>query len=306
LPITSLLHGNRALLFSYLKDSLVTEFEDLREQHPAIALETLNEVRIDSIPEIEAEPEYSNPEELNSFPENRMEEIAEILLEEKAPEPETFDRQEFSEMELKPVEPIVTESLIDLPFENFDMKYLHHLEKEPENKEEIISSNEITISSKEEKIEESAEIKRETGIISNIEPHDFLGWLEAKKKIKQNIPKPVDLEESKEEEIVLKEEEPVIEEKKIKKFNSLIDKFIENSPSISKPQTTKFYNPAQKAKESVIENFDLVTETLARIYMKQNNYKKAIIVYEKLSLLYPEKNSYFAAQILELQTLLNK
>ena len=41
----------------------------------------------------------------------------------------------------------------------------------------------------------------------------------------------------------------------------------------------------------------LMTETLARIYLEQKNYDKAIQSYKILSLKYPEKSSFFADQI---------
>ncbi|WP_299581438.1 hypothetical protein [uncultured Sunxiuqinia sp.] len=49
----------------------------------------------------------------------------------------------------------------------------------------------------------------------------------------------------------------------------------------------------------------LVTETLAKIYAQQKHYKKAIEVYENLSLKFPEKNTYFAGQIEILKKLTN-
>ena len=52
----------------------------------------------------------------------------------------------------------------------------------------------------------------------------------------------------------------------------------------------------------MVQNDDLhhegfMTETLARIYLEQKNYDKAIKSYKILSLKYPEKSSFFADQI---------
>lgn len=76
-------------------------------------------------------------------------------------------------------------------------------------------------------------------------------------------------------------------------FDTILDKFIRESPRISRPKA-EFYNPANMAKQSVEEDEDLVTETLAKLYYKQGHYKKAIRAYEKLCLIYPHKMAYFA------------
>ncbi len=58
-----------------------------------------------------------------------------------------------------------------------------------------------------------------------------------------------------------------------------------------------------KVKQSVSENDDLLTETLASIYIKQKQFQKAINIFEKLRLKYPEKNTYFATRISDLEKL---
>lgn len=80
----------------------------------------------------------------------------------------------------------------------------------------------------------------------------------------------------------------------------LIDKFITENPSISRPKA-EFYNPISAAQNSIIDQENIVSETLAKIYEQQNYFEKAISIYKKLGLKYPEKSRYFAAQIERLQ-----
>lgn len=87
----------------------------------------------------------------------------------------------------------------------------------------------------------------------------------------------------------------------------LIDKFIELNPSIKRPKA-EFYSSTKMASRSIDEdpNNDFVTETLAEIHVKQNNYLKAIKIYKKLSLLNPEKSNYFAELIKNLKEKINE
>lgn len=84
--------------------------------------------------------------------------------------------------------------------------------------------------------------------------------------------------------------------------NALIEKFLRDNPSISRPPQQEFYNPMQAAQSSVVDSENIVSETLANIYIRQGHYDKAISILEKLSLKYPEKSSYFAALIEETRT----
>ena len=82
---------------------------------------------------------------------------------------------------------------------------------------------------------------------------------------------------------------------------ALIDAFIANKPKL-KPldKDSKLINIAE---DRVVETESLMTETLARIYVEQKNYDKAIQSYQILSLKYPEKSSLFADQIQAIKVL---
>ena len=82
-----------------------------------------------------------------------------------------------------------------------------------------------------------------------------------------------------------------------------------NNPKLESEKTTmiplekpkrEFYSPSKKAKESIDGNKMPVSETLAKIFVLQGNYPKAIYVYEQLIIIYPKKKSIFASQIKQL------
>ena len=77
----------------------------------------------------------------------------------------------------------------------------------------------------------------------------------------------------------------------------LINTFINQKITIKKPKKEAFFKAEDVAKESLVENNELITPTLAKVYLEQGHYGKAISAYEKLILKYPEKNSFFANQI---------
>ena len=89
-------------------------------------------------------------------------------------------------------------------------------------------------------------------------------------------------------------EEP---EGRLEQQAALIDLFIRNEPMIS-PIQPDVERPAIKelAKESLVEDTSLITETMARIYAAQGQLGRARRAYKLLALKYPEKSVYFAAQ----------
>lgn len=82
-----------------------------------------------------------------------------------------------------------------------------------------------------------------------------------------------------------------------RKERKSIDGILSNNLQIIRNKKEAFFNANDAAKESLIENYELVTPTLARVYLEQGHYEKAISAYKKLILKYPEKNVFFASQI---------
>ncbi len=95
--------------------------------------------------------------------------------------------------------------------------------------------------------------------------------------------------------------------------DSVIDKFIDldskSTESIlmtDKPNdvTAESDIKAEVSSESLIQHEAFLTESLAKIYIKQKKYAKALEIIKKLSLKYPEKNVYFADQIRYLEKII--
>ncbi len=73
---------------------------------------------------------------------------------------------------------------------------------------------------------------------------------------------------------------------------------------IAKNVDARSEQKVEKLAETSLENREVITDTMAEVWEKQGNYPKAIEIYNKLSLLEPSKNAYFAAKIEDLKKLL--
>ena len=101
--------------------------------------------------------------------------------------------------------------------------------------------------------------------------------------------------------LLQEDDTPELEETPKLRGHELIDGFIERSEE----ETSIRLQPADENKAiSEEEDDSCFTETLAKIYVKQQRYSKALEIIKKLSLKYPKKNAYFADQIRFLEKLI--
>ena len=143
-----------------------------------------------------------------------------------------------------------------------------------------VVAEEIETKQIEKSIQEQPSIEQELNIgkpidFNNSETHSFNQWLQ-----------------------LATDKKPIVRHNKPEKTSpkaSIIDKFISENPKItplSKANTSSF-----KPVEQSYNASELMTETLAKVYLEQKKYTSAIKAYEILSLKYPEKSGFFADQI---------
>ncbi len=121
---------------------------------------------------------------------------------------------------------------------------------------------------------------------SREERHSFAEWLQLSRL------QPIDRSE----------EKPAAEPAPIARKFEIIDRFIEANPKMPAVRKDSAAGPIAEAQP---DTSSLMTETLARVYLEQKKYTKAIQAYEILILKYPEKSSFFADRISEIKNLQN-
>lgn len=79
----------------------------------------------------------------------------------------------------------------------------------------------------------------------------------------------------------------------------LINRFLKiENPKIAKDESYEENENIDKAiRKSAKDDFKVVTETMAKIYLKQGNKEKAMQIYQQLMTSNPKKSIYFANQI---------
>lgn len=310
---TALAVPDREVLYYYLhnleKKPVVLKQEPVRTPEP-VAL-PVEPVRVEPIPEPVAE-EIKPAENIVTIPpiETTVETPEETIpaVTEIVPETDVVEIVAEADPVKVPeamIEPVVEE--LPLKEEEINVPVSETLEVEP-----LSSEPQIPVETEELKPAQPGN-----------EAHSFMEWLQLAGKqplekpaaiVSPPAPEPqsvVQRPEIKEEkpeapaaplvEVTKEDIEKAVANSNINDFGNILDKFIKENPSISRPKA-EFFNPVNMARQSVEEDDELVTETLANLYYKQGNHRKAIRAYEKLCLLYPSKMTYFATLIQKIKT----
>ena len=99
----------------------------------------------------------------------------------------------------------------------------------------------------------------------------------------------------------LKTNQTTLKTSNIENKFELIDSFLAKQQKIV-PDKSKINNE-DLSEQSWVNSNELMTETLAKVFIKQKKYVKALEAYQILGLKYPEKNSFFADRIKEIKDL---
>jgi hypothetical protein len=163
---------------------------------------------------------------------------------------------------------------------------------------DVISEKKPSIAKETEDIEKGSEenLKIDEPLpFSKTDTHSFGEWLKLTRATpidrQKETPKPKETSRTSSQEA------------KDRKFQ-LIDKFIQDRPKME-PKTGSKKNK-NLAKPYTQYPDTLMTETLAKVYLQQKNYKKAVQAYKILILKNPKKSGFFADQIHAIQNLIKE
>ena len=289
----------------------VEETASVQDEVPEPVVEELTapeEFHAEEIVE-EAAPEAAVPAE-EAAPETEV--PAEDLLTETLPEPEVPAE---SNLELRTREELVAEieaRLMELESERHvisagdpteeKLTAEFHAIPEPQGQDDLEAASPVTTESEihiESRTRAEADNLIETVIEAGNEPHVVIEAEAETESRAEQEPEPAELLELITD---INEEEP--EPEKQLSPSDLIDRFIKVSPTIERMSQREVQPVRDLSEQSPDEPGKFITETLAKIYVTQGYYTKAINIYEKLSLQYPEKSAYFASRIEKIKDLI--
>jgi tetratricopeptide (TPR) repeat protein len=276
IALASTLHSNRTWLYGFLKEPI------LQKNTPTELVDTLP---TEIIPEIilETAPVAVAPSS------SSLSQLAASMMEEPEPEVREVKRGEDSQVrEDKREEEEGRQEVRDLDF--LDKSILA-----------AAVSSSIFLEVSEQDAEQDTEQDSSKGasqgpaevVLQDAEQEDALfTWLRSVSDEEEIIEEGLE----KVREVKREEEEGRKSTESIQPTLNLIEKFIATEPRIT-PGKVEQYTGVSFAKDSLEENFDWVTETMAKLYAAQGKIDRARKAYKRLIELHPEKKIHFENQL---------
>ncbi|MFT7380344.1 MAG: hypothetical protein ACI9Z3_000219 [Roseivirga sp.] len=197
----------------------------------------------------------------------------------------TLEQKEVSSIELPKVEtPFEAKKQIETVVENKEVTILPVVEKPAETNLNI----------KEEQLPPTPSTITPSKLVKSDQINELEKDLIEIRERKQRLAKMLNQQDNK------VEEQKNAPKKERKSQVELIEKFIQNEPQFGKQKDLgqdSEYHQEDLATKKLKYRDEFATETLAALLFKQKKYERALDIYEKLSLKFPEKRTYFALQI---------
>ena len=268
-------------------------FNDEKLEEEVLKVEPISQIEEDNIDNDLVDEMIENDTEESEL---RTDHVVEIISEDELNEvvEESKLAHKTSDQEIENA--VLQTSGIEIPVEKPQPEEKNTIQETEENNlvetsESVVIIDEMISEEKEVVVQDSAIIEEKLNNNLDKESFSFSDWL-------KKVPS-----QSKDQKTIEAEQETAEREIKYK----LIDDFLEKNPKIIPMKKTDI-TPIQVSSNfshNSEEYSDLMTETLAQIYIEQRKYDKAIKAYKILILKYPEKNSLFANRIKGIENLKN-
>lgn len=268
-------------------------FNDEKLEEEVLKVEPISQIEEDNIDNDLVDEMIENDTEESEL---RTDHVVEIISEDELNEvvEESKLAHKTSDQEIENA--VLQTSGIEISVEKPQPEEKNTIQETEENNlveisESVVIIDEMISEEKEVMVQDSAIIEEKLNNNLDKESFSFSDWL-------KKVPS-----QSKDQKTIEAEQETAEREIKYK----LIDDFLEKNPKIIPMKKTDI-TPIQVSSNfshNSEEYSDLMTETLAQIYIEQRKYDKAIKAYKILILKYPEKNSLFANRIKEIENLKN-
>ncbi len=303
IALASTLHSNRTWLYGFLKEPILQK-QTQTEIVDTLPTETITETVVEA-----SLSAASNSSSLAELAASMMDEEPEVREDKRVEEPEVREVERGEEPEVREVE----------REEELEVREVKRGEEKGRQQEEevadldfldksilataVASSILLEVSETEEEEEkdsmQDSSKDAEQSLSENGENETLFTWLRSVSEEEDIIGKVREVKREEEQEVRedKKGEEDVIKPtESVQPSIDLIEKFIATEPRIT-PGKVEQYTGVSFAKDSLEENFDWVTETMAKLYATQGKIDRARKAYKQLIELHPEKKIHFENQL---------